>query len=103
MNLLTNSCIHIQYALLLYGESIAISPNLSTSSKDTVWALQDRCFLLWHACIRMRTDRAVNDGDKAQFATKAWLEADALEAALNKHTCSIERAFIFQAREYLFK
>ena len=39
----------------------------------------------------------------AQFAVKAWLEADRLEAALNKHTCGIERAFIFQAREYIFK
>lgn len=51
----------------------------------------------------MRTDRTASDADKAQFATRAWLEADALEAALNKHTCSIERAFIFQAREYIFK
>lgn len=90
------------YALLFSGESIARSPSLSTSSKDTVWALQDRCFLLWHACIRMRTDLSVSDATKAQFATKAWLEADALEAALNKHTCSIERAFIYQAREYIF-
>lgn len=51
----------------------------------------------------MRTDQSASDAEKAQFATKAWLEADALEAALNKHTCSIERAFIFQAREYIFK
>ncbi|KAJ3566110.1 hypothetical protein NP233_g7198 [Leucocoprinus birnbaumii] len=90
------------YALLFSGESIARSPSLSTSSKDTVWALQDRCFLLWHACIRMRMDPAVSDATKAQFATKAWLEADALEAALNRHNCSIERAFIYQAREYIF-
>ena len=39
----------------------------------------------------------------AQFALKAWLEADRLEVALNKHTCAIERAFLFQAREYIFK
>ncbi|KXN93397.1 Glucose transport transcription regulator RGT1 [Leucoagaricus sp. SymC.cos] len=90
------------YALLFSGESIARSPSLSTSSKDTIWALQDRCFLLWHACIRMRTGPLASDATKAQFATKAWLEADALEAALNKHTCSIERAFIYQAREYIF-
>jgi hypothetical protein len=51
----------------------------------------------------MRADPAVSDATKAQFATKAWLEADALEVALNKHTCSIERAFIYQAREYIFK
>jgi hypothetical protein len=51
----------------------------------------------------MRADRRVPDADKAQFATRAWLEADALEIALNKHTCQIERAFIYQAREYIFK
>ncbi|KAF9454801.1 hypothetical protein P691DRAFT_716672 [Macrolepiota fuliginosa MF-IS2] len=90
------------YALLFSGESIAKSPALSTSSKDTIWALQDRCFLLWHGCIRMRTDQSATDAENAQFATRAWLEADALEAALNRHTCSIERAFLFQAREYIF-
>ncbi len=41
----------------------------------------------------MRTDPTAGVAIKAQFATKAWLEADALEAALSKHTCSIERAF----------
>ncbi|KAF7768132.1 transcriptional regulator family: Fungal Specific TF [Agaricus bisporus var. burnettii] len=87
------------YALLFSGEAIAASP---TSSKNTIWALQDRCFLLWHACIRMRADRRVPDADKAQFATRAWLEADTLEIALNRHTCEIERAFIYQAREYIF-
>lgn len=39
----------------------------------------------------------------AQFALKAWLEGDRLEVALNKHTCALERAFLFQAREYIFK
>ncbi|EAU85892.2 hypothetical protein CC1G_02915 [Coprinopsis cinerea okayama7 len=92
------------YALLFSGESVARSPSLSgqQSSKDTVWALFDRAFLLWHGCIRMRNNARASDTDKAQFAVKAWIEADALEQALNKHTCAIERAFIFQAREYIF-
>jgi len=51
----------------------------------------------------MRNDPRATDMDKAHFAVKAWLEADALEDALNKHTCGIEKAFIFQAREYIFK
>ncbi|KAG6903252.1 hypothetical protein C0995_000147 [Termitomyces sp. Mi166 len=74
------------YALLFSGESIAYSPALSSthSSKDTIWALHDHDV-------------------KAHFAIKAWLEADVIEAALNKHTCRIERQFIFQAREYIFK
>lgn len=51
----------------------------------------------------MRMDLTASVAIKAQFATKAWLEADALEAALSKHTCAIERASIYQAREYIFK
>lgn len=51
----------------------------------------------------MRDDRSTTNAQKAQFALKAWLEADALEAAMNRHTCDIERNFIFQGREYIFK
>lgn len=76
---------------------------LQHDSKDTIWALHDRSFLLWHGCIRMRNNQHATDMDKSQFAVKAWLEADSLEDALNRHTCAIERASIFQAREYIFK
>jgi hypothetical protein len=51
----------------------------------------------------MRTDTTASDTEKAQFAIKAWLEADVLEAALDKHTCNLERTFLFIAREYIFK
>lgn len=104
VNLMTLSFLMLQYALLFSGESVARSPALSKySSKDTIWALHDRSFLLWHGCIRMRNNNRTTDTEKAQFAVKAWLEADSLEQTLNLHTCSIERAFIFQAREYIFK
>jgi len=86
------------YALLFSGEAVAHSP----AAKDTIWALFDRSFLLWHACIKMRNDTSAPVVDKGQFAIKAWLEADALEEALNRHTCGIERAFLFQGREYIF-
>jgi hypothetical protein len=51
----------------------------------------------------MRSDTRATNDDKAHFAVRAWLEGDALESALNNHTCDLERAFIFQAREYIFK
>ena len=51
----------------------------------------------------MRNNVHATDNDMAQFALKAWLEGDRLELALNKHTCAIERAFLFLAREYIFK
>jgi hypothetical protein len=34
---------------------------------------------------------------------RAWLETEAIEKALQWHTCSIERAFMFLGREFLFK
>jgi len=33
---------------------------------------------------------------------RAWLETEAIEKALQWHTCSIERAFMFLGREFLF-
>jgi len=32
----------------------------------------------------------------------AWLESEAIERALDAHTCNVERAFIYHGREYLF-
>lgn len=51
----------------------------------------------------MRHDTQATDGEKARFGMTAWLEVDALEEALNAHNCGLERAFLFQGREYLFK
>ncbi|KAF5344976.1 hypothetical protein D9757_013784 [Collybiopsis confluens] len=91
------------FALLFSGESIYRSPSLSPSTaKDTVWALYDRSFLLWHICARVRAETTMSDVEKGEFAVKAWLETDAIERALNKHTCAIEKTYIFQGREYLF-
>ncbi|KAL0581163.1 hypothetical protein V5O48_000853 [Marasmius crinis-equi] len=86
------------YALLFSGESV----NRTPSSKDSVWALNDRSFLLWNSCAKMRDNRSATDAERADFAVKSWMEADNIEAALNKHTCGIEKAFLFQGREYLF-
>lgn len=94
------------YALLFSGESTSrssTSQGPKQSSKDTIWALYDRAFLLSHSCMRMQNDTSVTETEKAHFGVTAWLEADAIEAALNRHTCGIERTFIFQAREYFFK
>ena len=62
-----------------------------------------RAMLLWNSCIRLRTDTSLADTDKAQFALAAWTEIDAIEEALERHTCGIERSFLFQGRELLFK
>jgi hypothetical protein len=62
-----------------------------------------RTMLLWNSCLRMRWDTRQSDASKAEFAVGAWLEIDKIEKALDSHTCGVERAFLFQGREYLFK
>ena len=32
-----------------------------------------------------------------------WMETEAIEKALQQHTCGIERAFMYNGREFLFK
>lgn len=53
--------------------------------------------------MRARTITTTSNEQKAQFAMSAWMEADYLEQALSRHTCNLERAYIYQGREYLFK
>ena len=79
------------------------SPTVPPPSKNSVWALYMRAMLMWNSCISRRTDAQLSDADKAQFALDAWTEIDAIEKALGGHNCGIERAFLFQGRELLFK
>jgi hypothetical protein len=43
----------------------------------------------------------ISDSELAAFTMKAWLQVQEIENALERHTCNIERAFLFQGREYL--
>ena len=90
----------LQVAVLFPGESI-FSPG-GQHSKDTVWALYMPSLLLWNGCVHMRNDANMADAEKAQYAMDAWMEIDMIEAALNRHTCNIERTFLFVSRDYLF-
>ena len=93
-----------QYALLFPGETFA-PPGLAPipASKDSVWALYMRTLLMWHSCLRSRSDATLSDADRAQYAITAWLELDAVEAAMDRHTCDIQSGFMMQMREVLFK
>lgn len=100
----------MQFRLLFPGENLSGLPALSVPGegerfhpvRETVWALYARAMLLWHACVRIR-GQSVSDHERAIFASAVWREADAIENALDGHTCQTERAFLFQGREYLFK
>ncbi|OBZ70654.1 hypothetical protein A0H81_09165 [Grifola frondosa] len=76
------------YALLFPGEHLKRKHGLpSPPSKNSIWALFVRIMLLWHSCVRMRSDPSLSDAEKAQFAITAWLEMDAIEDAMDRHTC----------------
>ena len=68
-----------------------------------MWALYTRVMLIWHSCLRMRADAMLSHPEKAQFAVAAWVELDNIEEALNRHVCDMERSFVYQGREVLFK
>ena len=34
---------------------------------------------------------------------RTWMETEEIEKALQQHTCGIERAFMYNGREFLFK
>ncbi|KAI0764498.1 hypothetical protein BD413DRAFT_575275 [Trametes elegans] len=91
------------YALLFPGENLA-PPGTSpvATSKDSVWSLYMRTLLLWHSCLRMRCDTSLCDADRAQYAMGAWLEIDAIEATLDRHSCTVESGFLVQVRDILF-
>lgn len=91
-------------ALLFPGEAVTPAPHvMSYSAKDTVWALNYRTILLWQSCLRMRSNVDASDAERARYGVNAWPEADALEKAFNSHTCGLEKTYIYQGREYLFK
>ncbi|VDB94213.1 unnamed protein product [Peniophora sp. CBMAI 1063] len=110
------------FNLLFPGEALG-------TGKRSVWALYLRAMLLWLACLRMRSrvegrrrrsipnessvmhgygvydgghSGEMQDSEIAAFAMKAWLETEAIEKALNVHTCSVEPAMLYHGREYLF-
>lgn len=90
----------LQFALLFPGESLSRAG--TPVPANNVWSLYLRAMLLLHACIDARADARLCEAERAQFAMRAWLEIDALELALDQHSCGIERTFGFQAREMLF-
>ncbi|KAH9924623.1 uncharacterized protein BXZ73DRAFT_91217 [Epithele typhae] len=88
------------YALMFPGESLTVSGTFVAA--PNVWTLYYRTMLLLHDCVRKRQDMSLSGAEMADFAVGAWLEIDALDRALNEHTCMLERNLGFQAREMLF-
>ncbi|KAL7279744.1 hypothetical protein ACG7TL_006151 [Trametes sanguinea] len=88
------------YALMFPAESLAMTG--TPVQANNMWTLYLRSMLLLQSCEQVRTDRNMCDADRAQFAMNAWLEIDAVESALDQHTCGLEAKSGFHAREMLF-
>jgi len=73
----------------------------SLSPKESVWALYCRSMLLWNFCNRFRSPS--QEEDTAEQAHEAFLEAQAIEDALNLHTCNLDTTLIYTCREYIHK
>ena len=70
--------------------------------QSNVWNLCIRSMMLWHTSVRHRCNPDMTPQARAEYSMNAWLEADAIESALNLHTCQLEGAQLYQTREYLF-
>ncbi|KAI0349873.1 hypothetical protein OH77DRAFT_1577289 [Trametes cingulata] len=91
------------YALLFPGESLACEGTLTVaSSKDSVWALYIRALFLWCSCLRMQGYKGMDGINATQYAVCASSEADAIEAALDRHSCMVETGFCVKMREVFF-
>ncbi|KAI1786833.1 hypothetical protein LXA43DRAFT_1168655 [Ganoderma leucocontextum] len=86
------------YAVLLPGEDSGKGPVWQSS----VWNLCLRAMMLWNTSVRQRGDATLSPQARAEYAMNAWLEAEAIEAALDQHTCHLDAGMLYQAREYVF-
>ncbi|TFK44027.1 hypothetical protein BDQ12DRAFT_717221 [Crucibulum laeve] len=94
------------YVLLFPGEvtdrvSMCYRGSDSPSPKESVWALYCRSMLLWNFCNRFR-DETMNLEDKAENASEAWVEAQAIYDSLNMHNCNLDTTLIYMCREYIY-
>lgn len=61
------------------------------SPKDSMWALYARSRLLYASAMHVKFSNHLSEQAKAEFAVRAWLETERVEAQLDMHTCDIER------------
>ncbi|KAI0741707.1 hypothetical protein C8Q80DRAFT_1195731 [Daedaleopsis nitida] len=91
---------HASYSLLFPGDTLCRA-GLAPVPRDNVWNLCLRAMLLWHAAIRCRNNQKLGAQERTQFATGAWLEADAIEATLGRHSCDTFGVITWQTRACL--
>ncbi|OCH89059.1 hypothetical protein OBBRIDRAFT_733272 [Obba rivulosa] len=91
------------YALLFPGEAYerTIAQPGGQHPKESVWALYCRSMLLWNSCSRQR-DETWTTEERATFAIEAFQECRAIQDSLDMHSCNLDTALMYVAREYLY-
>ncbi|KIY48096.1 hypothetical protein FISHEDRAFT_43987, partial [Fistulina hepatica ATCC 64428] len=97
------------YAILFPGEALEPPPTVSSESssdnarispRESIWALYCRSMLLWNFCNRVPKE-GFDHEQKAEIAQEAWNEVQAIEDALDCHTCNLDTTLIYMTREYI--
>ena len=92
-----------QLALLLPGEALGPAEGVAPPTWEmSIQNLCVRAMVLWHSSVRSRSASAA---ERSRFAAYAWLEADAIEGALDSHTCPLraEKCQSEAARDCLYR
>lgn len=91
----------LQFNILFPGETLFRGNNPRAaydilpgdpSPKDSVWALYARSQLLFVSAVHIKYSDRLTEQAKAEFAVRAWLETERIEAQLDLHTCDVEKA-----------
>jgi len=73
----------------------------SLSPKESIWALYCRSMLLWNFCHRYQT--IDQQADTNEHAHEAIVETQAIENALDAHTCNIDIELMHYCKEYIHR
>jgi len=83
-------------------EALAGSDGCKLGPKNSVWSLYARSQLLYASSLYVEWNKEMKENEKNEFAMRAWLETENIEATLNSHSCDIEKTSMYHGREYLF-
>lgn len=72
-------------------EALAGSDGCKLGSKNSVWSLYARSQLLYASSLYVEWNKEMKENEKNEFAMRAWLETENIEATLNSHSCDIEK------------
>ncbi|KIK99397.1 hypothetical protein PAXRUDRAFT_822813 [Paxillus rubicundulus Ve08.2h10] len=92
------------FRLLFPGEVSERGSNQhkSPSPKDSIWALYCRSMLLWNFCTTRLRKNTFSSAETSELALESWRETQAIQDALDAHTCNLDVTLLYMCREYVY-